>query len=50
MRVWDIASGNMLFESDHLGDGVFGVAALADPQRFLSASTDGIVRLWRLKR
>jgi WD40 repeat protein len=53
VRVWDIASGNMLFESDRLGrqgDGVYGVAALADPQRFLSASTDGFVRLWRLKR
>jgi WD40 repeat protein len=50
LRVWDIASGKMVVESDTLGDGVFGVAPVPDPQSFLSASRDGIVRLWRYKR
>jgi WD40 repeat protein len=50
VRVWDIASGKMLVEPDELSDAVFGVAALADHQRFLSASRDGIVRVWRLKK
>ena len=50
LRLWDVASGKELFESEEFGGGVLGVAVLPDCRQAVTASRDGIVRLWRWKK
>jgi hypothetical protein len=50
LRVWDLASGDLVFETEPFGDGILCVAALPDNQSCLTATRDGVVRLWQLER
>jgi WD domain, G-beta repeat len=47
VRVWDVASGKQLLESDDITGGALGVAVHPDGQRCVTASRDGLVRLWQ---
>jgi WD40 repeat protein len=50
VRVWDVASGQQLFESERIRGGVLCVAMLPDGHRCVTASRDGMVRLWDWKK
>ena len=50
VRVWDVASGKQLLESERVRGGVLCVDVLPDGRRCVTASRDGIVRLWEWKK
>jgi WD40 repeat protein len=50
VRVWDVASGKQLLESERIRGGVLCVDVLPDSHRCVTASRDGIVRLWEWKK
>jgi WD40 repeat protein len=47
LRLWDAATGKQILESDPINGGVLCVAALPDNRQCLTASRDGVIRLWR---
>ncbi len=49
IRFWDVATGKMLYDSDDLGGGITHMSVLPVENRFLTASRDGVVRLWEYK-
>jgi WD40 repeat protein len=49
LRIWDVATGKQLFESEPVRDGFFCVATLPNSQ-CVSAGRDGVIRLWQWKR
>jgi WD40 repeat protein len=50
LRVWEVASGKLLLQSEPVGEGFLGLAALPDGHHCVTASKDGVVRLWRWTR
>jgi WD40 repeat protein len=50
VRVWEVASGKMLFESQKLNGGALGLAVLPNGHSCVTASRDGIARLWEWQR
>jgi WD40 repeat protein len=50
VRVWDVASGEQLFESEQIRGGVLNVAVLPDSHQCVTGSRDSIVRLWRWEK
>jgi WD40 repeat protein len=50
LRLWDVASGKELFETEVFGGGILGAAVLPDGRHAVTASRDGIVRLWHWKK
>jgi hypothetical protein len=48
--MWDVASGKLLFESEEMGGGFMWVTPLPDNQRCMTATRDGMIRLWQWKR
>jgi hypothetical protein len=50
LREWEVASGKLLFESEPVGGGFLSIAATLDNRRCLTATRDGVVRLWQWKQ
>jgi WD40 repeat protein len=50
VRVWDVASGKLVFESEPINSGFFGLAIMPDGRHFVTAGKDGLVRMWRLTK
>jgi WD40 repeat protein len=47
LRVWEVVSGKLLLQSEPVGEGFLGLAPLPDAHQCVTASKDGVVRLWR---
>jgi WD40 repeat protein len=50
LRVWDVASGKQLHESEEVAGGFLGVAVRPNGCQCVTAGRDGVVRLWRWAR
>jgi WD40 repeat protein len=50
LRLWDVATGEQLYESAPVAKGFSRVAALPDGRRCVTVGPDGAVRLWRWKK
>ncbi len=48
--MWDIATGDLLYQSASIGAGLLDVVVLPDGRRCLTCSKDGLVRLWEWKK
>jgi WD40 repeat protein len=46
LRLWDVASGKQLFESEPVPEGFLCVAVLPERRHCVTTSKDGVVRLW----
>jgi RNA polymerase sigma factor (sigma-70 family) len=49
LRLWDIATGELLHESESVEKGFCWLAALPDSHHCVTAGKDGVVRLWHWK-
>lgn len=50
LRMWDVASGKLVFESEEMAGGFLGLAAMPDSRGCMTATRDGLIRLWHWKR
>lgn len=50
VRLWDVASGNLVRELEGHDHAVYGLAFSPDGQRLASGSFDGTLRLWSVER
>lgn len=50
LRMWEVASGKLVFESEEMAGGFLAVTAMPDSHGCMTATRDGIVRLWHWKR
>src|SRR5205807_1665166 len=50
IRLWDVASGALLYQTAPVGAGLLDVVALPDSRHCLTCGKDGVVRLWQWKR
>jgi len=50
MIVWDIATGETVYQSASLNAGFMDVAALADGRHCVTSGKDGAIRVWQWKR
>jgi dipeptidyl aminopeptidase/acylaminoacyl peptidase len=46
LRIWDVGTGKVVLESEDVRGGVLCLAVLPDGRRCVTASRDGVVRLW----
>jgi WD40 repeat protein len=50
LRLWDVATGKLVLESEEFGGGILHLVAMPNNRQCMTATRDGLIRLWEWKR